>query len=129
MIGKMSTFGGISDTGMANDSGLALYEAKEADLRPDLFYPAPADTPTQETWKRLKTQAFYIAFRYDQKEIRQDLQWATWRLMNPRTKQMVAAFCVDWGPGATTGRLVDVSPGIASALRLETDDLISVERL
>ena len=42
MNGRCSIFGGPGDKGMANDSGLALYEPKEADLRPDIFTPAPA---------------------------------------------------------------------------------------
>lgn len=119
----------MADAGMKNDSGLALYEPWEADLCVGLFYPASAGSPNEPTWKRLKTNSYYIALRYNQKISRDILQTTPWKITNPKTRQWVMAFLVDYGPGESTNRLVDMSPGLAAALRVETDDLVSVEGL
>ncbi len=119
--GRMSTFGGRDDPDMKNDAGLALYEPREADLRPDLFFPASSDNPNEETWKRLKTTSFYCALRFIQEGSRKVIQQTPVRITNPTTGQFILAFLVDRGPAESTGRLVDLSPAAASALRLVTN--------
>lgn len=131
LIGKMSIFGGISDETMekSKDDGLALYTTKEADLRPDMFLPAPADNPNQETWKRLRTTFPYIALRFDETISREKNQLTPYKITNPKTGQFIVSFLCDFGPAESTGRIVDVSPGIAAALRLQTDDDVFVSSL
>ena len=33
---------------------------------------------------------------------------------------------VDWGPHISTGRVADLSPGLAKALGLQTDDVVRI---
>lgn len=120
MTGTASTFGGASDATMAHDTGLAFYEPWEANLRPDLFLPAPADNPLQETWKRLRTGAMYCALRVPNEYSRAYAHLFPWKITNPATKQFVFCWLVDRGPGVLS-RLVDLSPGAATALRIDTD--------
>lgn len=127
--GRCSIFGGTLDVGMSKDSGLALYEPWEADLRPDIFLPSSAGQPLEATWKRLRTAFPYIALRFDTSLARSVNQTAAYKIMHPKTCQFVIAFLVDFGPSESTGRIVDVSPGIAAALRLQTDDEVFVEKI
>lgn len=125
--GKISVFGGAADQGMANDSGLALYEPHEADLRPDLFDKPLASEPLQATWKRLRISSFYCAFRFEHDLPRWRLQETPVRILNPKNKKVVMAWACDWGPHPDTGRVLDVSPAVAAALEIDTDDLVGVE--
>lgn len=133
--GKCSTFGGANDKGMGprpgkpeGDTGLSFYEPFEADLRPDIFLPAPADFPLQETWKRLRPEFPYIALNVDHSKTRIEWRIIPWSVCNPKTGQWAVAFLVDRGPGDPR-RVCDLSPGIASRLRLETDDDVVVSDL
>jgi hypothetical protein len=129
-VGKMSIFGGINDSGMIKDSGLALYEKKEADYRPDIFLPADACNPNQPVWQRLRPEFPYLAIRYpNNPSLRMIFQATPYRVENIKTGQWAVAWLVDWGPAETTGRICDMSPGLARVLRLETDDQISVRTL
>lgn len=129
IIGKLSTFGGPLDQGMTDGEGCAAYEHSEADRRPDLFVPRSSDF-TQGTGRRLRTDSFYIAVRYPKDERSRDFwQKAQWRVINPRTGQWVACSLVDWGPAESTGRVVDASPAVARALRVETNDEVEVQCL
>lgn len=133
MIGTCSIFGGKDDEGMKKDTGLTLYEAWECNNRPDIFLPAPADNPLQETWKRLKTDFPYIALRFKddiaERPGRIRVQNTPYRITNPKTGQWAVAWLVDRGPHESTGRLVDLSPGLARILRVETDDEVEVNEL
>lgn len=123
--GRASEFGGIDDKGMAGDTGLAFYEPREADTRPDLFNRADSTVPT---WKRLKTDSFYIALNIP---IGADRKWAQeskWMIINPKNDLNAIASLVDRGPGAPN-RVVDLSPGLMQALELETDDFVIVQEI
>lgn len=123
--GKISFFGGQNDSGMAYNEGLALYEHEESDLRPDLFLARSTD-PTEGTSKRLRTTSNYIAIRFDRTLSREYLKNITFHVVNPRTGQFVLASLVDFGPAVSTGRIVDLSPAIGLALRVETDDELMI---
>lgn len=125
--GKCSVFGGKYDDGMKNDTGLSLYEPKEADKRADLFDKATNDEPLQATWKRLRITSYYCAYRFDVHRPRWRNQETLVRITNPKTLRHVMAHLVDWGPSEDTGRVIDVSPAVASALEIETDDVLDVE--
>lgn len=124
--GPCSSFGGIGDKGMSKDSGLALYEPWEANLRPDIFLPEDPQNPLQPTWQRLRVDFPYLAMRFSHALSRHALQLIPWKLENPKTKHFITGFLVDWGPSSSTGRVVDVSPGIMSVLNLKTDDVVVV---
>lgn len=132
--GKCSEFGGKDDIGMAGgegdldgleDTGLSFYEPHEADKRSDLFGAAPSNV---RTWKRLRVEQPYIALNIP---IGADRHWAQnsrWIVINPKTGANITAWLVDRGPSAEH-RVVDLSPGIMTALRLETDDVVVVEEV
>lgn len=126
ITGKVSCFGGPLDQGMKDTEGLSIYEGSEADRRPDLFLPRGSD-PLQGTSRRLRTDSFYIAIRFNKDEKSRDWwQRSAWRVVNLKTGQWVMCSLVDWGPNEKTGRSVDASPAVLRALRLETDDEVEV---
>lgn len=149
--GKVSHFGGPTDTGVSAAENLALYEAAPLELiRAGIFLPEqPKDTTG--TARRLNPQSPYIAMRWawsdkqrgammrDAKgrELGTCLDVTTPRkwLMNNRVRvyhpdhpeQGVWCYAVDWGPNGRTNRIADVSPWVLQALGLQTDDEIVVE--
>lgn len=125
--GRCSTFGGRGDAGMRVGEGLAYFEHDEADLRPDLFL--PRGDPIEGASQRLRPEAFYLALPVAKGSApRFLLAGSPWHVMNPKTGQSVLCSLVDWGPNPNTGRVCDLSPGAARALRLVTDDLVRVCR-
>ena len=54
------------------------------------------------------------------------LRTAALEVTNPKTGKSVQARAVDWGPNENTGRIADLSPGLAKELGLETDDVVRV---
>lgn len=127
LSGKVSCFGGASDEGMKFDSGLAAYEPKEADLRPDIFCDDDKFNPGIPTWKRLRITSMYCALRYNHSVPRKVLQMMPIKIVNPLDNKFVMAWTVDLGPHIDTKRLIDVSPGVMAALSLSTDDTVRVE--
>jgi len=126
--GKMSTFGGPHDLGMSPDEGLALFN--NADLKDPrysyLFLPAPPPG-TSGLGRRLNPNQFYFACRWNYAETPKEfLRRALARVENPKTGDAVDARPVDWGPHPSTGRVADLSPGLAAALGLNTDDVVRI---
>ena len=120
--GKISTFGGPDDKGVSPSEGLALLNLSDVivpQFRP-LFLPKqPAGTCGLA--RRLNPNAFYLAMRWDYAQ--------TPRAFLRKIKVtciangiQVEAQPVDWGPHMRTGRVADLSPGLARALKLQTDD-------
>jgi hypothetical protein len=124
--GRMSTFGGPKDLGVAPHEGLALINPSEIDKYPNLFLPAqPAGTSGLA--RRLDPNAFYVACRWDYaKTPREKLKTTTVLVTNPKTGAEVEAQPVTWGPDPATGRVADLSDGLAAKLDLETDQICSV---
>lgn len=126
--GKCSTFGGVKDAGMVNDEGLALYEHSEADLRPDLFLTRSHNL--QMVQFRLMIDRPYIALCFDKvlaKNNRKLVQSMRFKVTNPGNGKSEVAELVDYGPGWQTGRIADLSPGLAARIGLDTDNLVEVE--
>ena len=48
------------------------------------------------------------------------------RVENPANGRAADARPVDWGPNIATGRVADLSPGLAEALGLQTDDVVRI---
>lgn len=127
--GKMSTFGGPDDRGMSSTEPLAFYETQEAMERAGigdwLLSAAAARAPG--IGRRLKVEKPYVACRWDYaKQPKSFLRTATIEVTNPKTGKIVMARAVDWGPHEDTGRVADLSPGLAKALGLNTDDTVRV---
>jgi hypothetical protein len=126
--GKMSTFGGPRDTGMSADEGLALFTP--ADLQDAkysyLFLPAPPPGTTG-LGRRLNPDKYYFACRWNYNDTpREFLKRALARVENPANGRTVDARPADWGPNISTGRVADLSPGLAAALGLQTDDVVRI---
>lgn len=117
--GRISTFGG-KDSGMAHTENLSLYwQHWQCDERPDLFHPRSKDL-TEGTSHRLKEDAFYCAFRFDPMD-KEKLRNEKIKITNPFYNKSCLCDLTDWGPAEWTGRVMDVSPGVAEYLALETD--------
>jgi len=126
--GKMSTFGGPKDTGMSTDEGLALFAP--ADLQNPkysyLFLPTPPPGITG-LGRRLNPDKYYFACRWNYNDTPKEfLKRALARVENPLNGRAADARPVDWGPNIATGRVADLSPGLAAALGLETDDVVRI---
>ena len=137
--GKMSVFGGPADEGVGPHEGLALIGPTDLAFwwYSSLFLPQQPDGTTGLA-RRLNPRAFYLAMRWD---------YASWpvsflrnaivKLTNPESGRYVYARPVDFGPGdgsvidgeptRDTGRIADLSPGAATALGLQTDDVVMCE--
>ena len=126
--GKMSTFGGPADTGMSATEGLALFTP--ADLQDPkysyLFLPTPPPGTTG-LGRQLNPEKNYFACRWNYKDTpREFLRRSLARVENPANGRTADARPVDWGPNVATGRVADLSPGLANALGLETDDVVRI---
>ncbi len=127
--GKISTFGGPLDTGVAPDEGLALIEPPDLDEwwfdRLFLTLQPPATTGLA---RRLNPDAFYLAMRWEDYGIdRETARRATFKITNPKNNEFRYAQGSDFGPADWTNRVADLSPGIATALGLETDEEAIIE--
>ena len=137
--GRMSVFGGPADEGVGPHEGLALVGPTDLALWwfSCLFLGAqPAGTTGLA--RRLNPRAYYIAMRWDYARFPKIfLRAAVVKLTNPANDRYIYARPVDFGPGdgtiidgqttQDTNRLADLSPGAATALGLQTDELVSVE--
>jgi len=128
--GKMSTFGGPKDTGMTKDEGLALYGSAAAFVKAGIgdWLLSASEAGATGMGRRLNPAKFYVACRWDYKVTPKTmLKAAKIRVTNPKTGKSQIARAVDWGPNVRTKRAADLSPGLATALGLETNDECIVE--
>lgn len=124
--GKMSTFGGPHDTGMSKTEGLALFPDAGSMLKVGLGdYLVPAVGGASGLGRRLNTSSFYLACRWHAEDY-PFLRTATVHVSNPSNGRSLAARAVDWGPNINTNRVADLSPGLAKALGLSTDQHCTV---
>ncbi len=135
----MSTFGGPADDGVGPHEGLALIGPSDLAFWwfACLFLPQQPDGITGLA-RRLNPRAYYLAMRWDYARFSVDFLRNTMvKLTNPATGLAIFARPVDFGPGdgtiidgrptPDTGRIADLSPGAATALGLQTDELVSAE--
>lgn len=124
LTGKMSTFGGPYDGGVNLGEGLALYQKVEQ--RPELFLDTQPSGTTGLA-RRLNPAAHYVACRWNYSETPLSfLRSHQVQVLNYKTNAKMLAWPADWGPNAGTGRVADLSPGLAKALGLETDQMCHV---
>jgi hypothetical protein len=137
--GKMSTFGGPADDGVGPHEGLALIGPTDLAFWwfSSLFLPQ-APEGTTGLARRLNPRAYYMAMRWDYGRFSKDfLRNTVVKLTNPVNDRFVFARPVDFGPGdgtvidgeptPDTGRLADLSPGAATGLGLQTDEVVRCE--
>lgn len=129
--GRMSTFGGPADGPAAGNrrrdwlaEGLALLAPADVqDPRLSKIFLPEQPPGTTGLARRLNPRAFYVACRFDYKKTPKSfLRTADLRVRNPRTGAAVNAVAADWGPSEASGRVADLSPGLADYLGLTTDD-------
>jgi hypothetical protein len=136
VTGKMSTFGGPKDEGVSPTEGLSLISP--GDLIEWWFkriFLSAQPINTSGLARRLNPDAFYIALRWtDSKHgpavVPQGIDAETARRAMFKCSangRVVWAQGADYGPAQRTGRVADVSPGVAKALHLNTNDEITIE--
>jgi lysozyme len=124
--GKVSWFGGPSDTDVAPDEGLAfLYDVSDA---PQLFLDEQPPGTTGLARRLDSDNVFYIATRWDY-DIYPKSMLPDMRVKVTATKTGKSIICTpaDWGPHQDTNRCADVSRATLAALGIETDDEIEIE--
>jgi hypothetical protein len=126
--GKMSTFGGPHDLGMSANEDLAFFSRTDLQDPKYAYLFLPASPPgTSGLGRRLNPDQYYFACRWDYAATpREFLRRALARVENPANGRAVDARPVDWGPHPSTGRVADLSPGLAAALGLNTDDIVRI---
>jgi N-acetylmuramoyl-L-alanine amidase len=125
--GKMSVFGGPDDTGVDSDEGLAMYS--NVDQKPELFLDFQP-SGTSGLARRLNPSVYYVACRWDYNQTSKEyLRTAVVDVSAEGAdgrKRTIKAYVADWGPHGSTGRASDLSPGLAAALGLDTNDICTV---
>jgi hypothetical protein len=102
------------------------------------FVARAVDAAPPHLARRLNPRAFYLAMRWDYAHFPKEfLRNSVVKLINPANALHVFARPVDFGPGdgtiidgqptPDTGRIADLSPGVATALGLQTDDAVRCE--
>jgi spore coat assembly protein SafA len=125
--GRMSTFGGPDDQGVGPDEGLALVTPKNLKLFGDVLLPEQPPGTTGLA-RRLDPEKFYLACRWNYTETPKDiLAKSRVHVANLLTGTWALARPVDYGPALWTGRVADLSPGLARYLGLDTDDEVEVK--
>jgi hypothetical protein len=126
--GKISTFGGPNDLGVSASEPLALYDdASSIATAPPGIFLATQPPGTTGTARRLNPDAMYIACRWVYAETPRDFLRRTTVKVSAGSKPPVEAHPVDWGPNIRTNRIADLSPGLARALGVKTDEECTVE--
>lgn len=128
--GRCSTFGGPKDTGMTPTEGLALYETASGFVKAGIgdWLLSASEAGASGVGRRLNPAKPYVACRWDYKiTTKAFLRTALIHVTNPKNGKTEIARAVDWGPNAKTQRAADLSPGLAKALGLETNDECLVE--
>lgn len=123
--GRMSTFGGPSDSGVGPNEGLAIFEKSEIHLLPPDFFHTEAEAGYRGLAKRLRNNdKYYIAARWNYNVTpRSFLQTVEVEVSNPANGKSALARVVDWGPHKDTKRHLDLSDALADELELATDDV------
>lgn len=116
--GRISSFGGATDSGVAPKESLALYPYTLARALSEPIY-----------------NPHYCAMRWDYAAIARALelprsQAVAWlrdqEVMVSANGRTVSCVPVDFGPARSTGRLIDCGPAVLAALGVVTDDIVSV---
>lgn len=122
--GKVSWFGGPEDMGVSPSEGLAFIYS--VDMAPHLFLDEQPPGTTGLA-RRLNPDVYYIACRWDYDETsKEELLDIKVLVKAPKTGRAFVCDPADWGPHGDTDRIADISPGLMTALGIETDDEVEV---
>src|SRR6185503_6253563 len=123
--GPCSWFGGPNDTGVAPDEGLAFIT--DISQAPHLFLPYQPSGTTGLA-RRLNPDVSYVACRWDYSKTPKDMlrEGEKALVRSKKSGYEILAYPADWGPHEDTGRVADLSPALADALKLQTDDEVDV---
>lgn len=125
--GPVGVWGGPNDAGVTPSEGLALIGKSDLPQFPNYFLPEQPPGTTGLA-RRLNPQSFYISARWDYSETSKEyLKTHLVVVTNPNTGTSAKAQPVDWGPPAATGRVADISFGLARHLGLTTNDQVVVD--
>lgn len=124
----MSTFGGPEDRDIRPDQGLKYFDKADLEDPKFAYLFLPTQPPgTSGLGRRLNPDSYYVACRWDEVVTpRELLRNSLARVENLQTGRAAEARPVDWRPDPSTGRMADLSPGLAAALSLKTNDLVRV---
>jgi len=124
--GRMSTFGGPHDFGVRPSEGLALVDAHNRHHYHEYFLGTqPAGTTGMA--RCLNPDKFYVACRWNYHMTpKHVLSTILVEVTNPANGNRAYAKPIDWGPNESTGRVADLSPGLARHLSLKTNDTVEV---
>lgn len=120
--GRCSHFGGPLDRDLRPHEGLALYPLARYPLGMEFLFRPGCKAGFAAS---LDPRTHYCAMRWDYKKTpAETLRRA---IVKVEHAGLVAwAHPVDWGPAASTGRIIDLSPGAMAAVRAKTDSLVDV---
>jgi hypothetical protein len=119
--GKMSTFGGPQDMGIAPGEDVALYSPANIATAPAGLFLNSQPPNTTGLGRRLNPAFNYLACRWDYTITPKDFLRSTIITVTANGRSLSASVA-DWGPNLSTGRIADLSPGLAHGLGLNTDD-------
>ncbi|MBS1725279.1 MAG: N-acetylmuramoyl-L-alanine amidase [Armatimonadetes bacterium] len=130
ITGKLSVFGGPHDKGAAPDHDLSFVSSEELEkLWPivgEYFLPTQP-RGTSGTARRLDPDSFYIACRWNYSEHPvENLRTMLVSVRDPLTGRSAMAKPIEWGPEIASGRIANLSPGLASYLGVSIDDVVEV---
>ena len=113
---------------MSAAEGLALFTPADVqDPKYSYLFLTPPPPGTTGLGRRLDPEKYYFACRWNYNDTpREFLRRALARVENPANGSAADARPVDWGPNVNTGRVADLSPGLAAALGLKTDDVVRI---
>ena len=126
--GRMSTFGGPGDTsGVSPSEGLAFIYSYDAEPEHQFLFLPQQPPGTTGLARRLNPGVFYVACRWPYERpgcSKADLQRPSVQALVRAGDTAYLAAPADWGPNEqeTGGRVADLSPALAAALGLVTDD-------
>jgi hypothetical protein len=123
--GKCSHFGGPDDTGVSSSEGLAFIS--DVMQAPQLFLPYQPSGTTGLA-RRLNPDVAYVACRWDYSKTPKDMlrDGPHALVRSVKSGYAILAYPADWGPHEDTGRVADLSPSLAEALQVQTDDEVEV---
>lgn len=125
--GKISTFGGPTDTGMTPGETLAIIRDGDITAKPEVAALFAGGTGPALGRRLLNNTTSYIACRWDYKTTpRTYLVSTEVEVRNPVTGKSIKARPVDWGPAEWTNRVADLSDFAAQQLGLHTNDICEV---